>query len=244
MSRTAALILAGTKPGTENRALWQIGERRMVEYVADALNAALPDGTRRVVAGDDLPPLPGFTRVPSGKTRLGTLQNALAVLAPSETRLLVATADIPFLTPAAVTDLLTNAPDADFVYAIVPIQTCQERFPTLKRTTLRTAEGTFTGGNLILLRPDFLRTNAATIEEAEKRRKSVFGLAQLLGGGMIARLLASFVTPQVLSVAYLEAAISRALGGASVRAYVSNYAEVGTDIDCAEERALAERLLR
>jgi CTP:molybdopterin cytidylyltransferase MocA len=89
--------------------------------------------------------------VPGGETLVDTLLNGVAALAPDETRLLVATADIPFLTPDAVRDLLQRA-DAiggtDFAYPIVEAARCREQFPEMKRTTLKIKEGEFTGAIL------------------------------------------------------------------------------------------------
>ncbi|MES2461822.1 MAG: hypothetical protein V4671_14655, partial [Armatimonadota bacterium] len=108
---------------------------------------------------------------------MDTLLNGVAALAPEETRLLVATADVPFLTPEAVTDLLQRADamggNADFGYPIVEAARCRERFPEMKRTTLRIKEGEFTGGNLVLLNPAFLREHQQVIRDAYARRKDV-----------------------------------------------------------------------
>jgi molybdopterin-guanine dinucleotide biosynthesis protein A len=244
MASITVLIMAGTKPGTPNRALWHINDKTMLQHVLAAVHAALPEATV-LIAGDGLPVPEGVTHVSGGKTRVETLLNGVAAMdSTQDTRLLVVTADIPFLTPEAVLDFVKNAPDADFTYAIVPMEACKERFPMLKRTSLRIAEGTYTGGNLIFVKPNFLQESKDTILQAEARRKSVIGLAQMLGGETLIRFMASFVQPKVLTLAYLEAQVSRAIGNAAVRAYVSPYAEVGTDIDCEEERKLAETLIK
>jgi 2-phospho-L-lactate guanylyltransferase (CobY/MobA/RfbA family) len=243
MSEIAVLIMAGTKPGTPNRALWKIHNKTMLEHVLVAVQTALPD-VQILVAGEDIPTPKGITKVAGGKTRVETLLNGVGALDNAQdTRLLVVTADIPFLTPEAITDFVNHAPDADFTYAIVPMEVCKKRFPTLKRTTLRLSEGTYTGGNLVFVRPAFLQESAQAVLQAEARRKSVIGLAQMLGGGTLIRYLASFVQPKVLTLSYLEAQVSKAIGGAAVKVYISNYAEVGTDIDCEDERKLAETLL-
>jgi GTP:adenosylcobinamide-phosphate guanylyltransferase len=243
MSQIAVLIMAGTKPGTPNRALWKIHDKTMLEHVLAAVQMALPD-VPILVAGDDIPTHSGVVKVAGGKTRVETLLNGVAALKDTQdTRLLVVTADIPFITPEAITDFVSNAPDADFTYAIVPMEACKARFPMLKRTTLRLAEGTYTGGNLVFVRPQFLQTSEQAVLQAEARRKSVIGLAQMLGGETLIRFMASFVQPKVLTLTYLEAQVSKAIGGAAVKVYISNYAEVGTDIDSEDERKLAETLI-
>jgi CTP:molybdopterin cytidylyltransferase MocA len=173
-----------------------------------------------------------------------TLLAGVRALRPDETRLLVATADIPFLTPASVADFLRQAaryPDATLVYPIVPADLCADRFPQMKRTTLRIREGAFTGGNLVLLEPAFLREHEAVLRAAYARRKSVVGLARLLGAPILLRLAASRVAPGLLAVAHLEAAVGRALGGARARAVVCPFAEVGADVDRPEDLDFARR---
>ena len=251
---TATLIVAGgtikakhreswkglLPEGTWNRALADLNGRPMLDYVVDAVRPAT-DG-RLLVAGDV--PLPdGAVAVAGGGSLVTTLLNGVAALAPDETRLMVVTADIPFLTPEALRDLLDNGPDAEFVYSIIEAERCRQRFPEMRRTTLAIAEGVFTGGNVVLLDPQFVRRNEAAIRHAYELRKNVMGLAALLGAGTIARVLASRLNPKLLPLAYLEAAVSRLVGGARVAAYVSPFAEVGADVDRPEDIALARRYL-
>lgn len=172
-----------------------------------------------------------------------TLLNGVAALRREETRLLVVTADIPFLTPEALVDLLHSAPDADFVYTIIPASLCREAFPDMRRTTLKIAEGEFTGGNVVLLNPAFLRTSEAAVRKSYALRKNVPGLAALLGPGTILRLLASRLSPALLSLPQLEAAVSRLLGGARARALISRFPGIGADVDHPEDVALVRLYL-
>ncbi len=258
--KTAALILAGGKlspdlarvaEGVANRALIPLAPGRvMLDYVVEALQegfARSQDGGGRILlAGDDIPLPAGCAAVPGGETLVDTLLNGVAALAPDETRLLVATADIPFLTPDAVRDLLQRADsirDADFAYPIVEAARCRERFPEMKRTTLRIKEGEFTGGNLVLLNPAFLRQHQQVIRDAYARRKDVPRLAMLLGPSLLLRLLLSRVSPNMLQIAHLESAVGRLIGGAKARAIITSYAEIGVDIDKPEDVLIARGVL-
>lgn len=253
--KTAALILAGgkNKPemqaacgGIENRALVSLHGRPMLDYVVDAVREGFGDGGRILVAGD-VPTPPGCVAVAGGSSLVDTLLNGAAALTPEETRLLVVTADIPFLTPAALADLLQRASDLpgspQFVYPIIEAERCRVQFPQMKRTTLRIAEGEFTGGNLALLDPAFLRRNEAVLRDAYAQRKSVPGLARILGGAFLFRLLLSRVAPGALTIPLLEAAVGRALGGATARAVITPFAEIGADIDRPEDVIIAQNLL-
>jgi 2-phospho-L-lactate guanylyltransferase (CobY/MobA/RfbA family) len=171
-----------------------------------------------------------------------TLLAGAHALEAGEARLLVATADIPFLTGVAVADFLERAREigAGFAWPIVPAEACEAAFPGTRRTTLRLREGTFTGGNLALLDPAFLREREAVLRAAYARRKSVVGLARLLGAPLLLRLAASRVAPGLLSVAHAEAAVGRVLG-VKTRAVVSHFAELGADVDKPEDLDAARR---
>jgi GTP:adenosylcobinamide-phosphate guanylyltransferase len=255
----AALVLAGGTVGDDLaayaegapcRALVPINGRPMLAYVLDALRdgmAKAGGGGRILVAGDHVPPQDGCVSVPSGASLVDTLLSGASALEPHETRLLVVTADIPFLTGAAVADFVRRAEDvqpAAFVYPIVEAARCRERFPEMKRTTLRVAEGEYTGGNLAMLDPSFLRERRDVIRAAYERRKSKLRLAQMLGAPLIVRLLLSRLNPAVLPIPVLEREVGRLLGGATARAVVSPFAEVGTDVDRGEDIEIARKLLK
>lgn len=252
----AALVLAGgvvkekhaasweplLPPGTRNRALLELSGKPMYQHVVETLQAT--PGISRILLAGDVPLLPGCTPVAGGESMVDTLLNGVAALDATETRFLVATADIPFLTSQAVADLLADAPEsADFVYSIIPAQVCYAAFPEMRRTTLKLAEGEFTGGNLVVLSPEFLRTKEAVVRHAYALRKNVPGLAALLGPSTILRLLASRVAPSLLTLPQLEAAVGRLLGGATARAIVSQHAGVGADVDHPEDVPLARKYL-
>ncbi len=248
----AALILAGgtvradrlaewnglLPEGTNNPALIEFAGRSQLERVAEAVRAAV-DG--RVLVAGDVPTPAGCVSIPGGASMVDTLLAGVSALAPDEDRLLVATADIPFVTAEALEDVLRNAPSAEFVYTIVPADVCAEALPGMRRTTLRTAEGTFTGGNVVVVDPKFLREHEAVIREAHARRKEVARLARLLGIAVISRLIVSRLLPRFLSVAHLESAVGRILGGADVRAYVARHHGIGSDVDRPEDVPLARR---
>lgn len=251
---TPVLVLAGGEVKEKDRAAWtgilppgiwnrsqaDLGGQTMLERVVAPLREA---ASGRVLVAGDVPLPSGCVAVPGGDTLVDTLLNGIAALTPEENRLLLATADIPFLTTDAVRDLLDNAPSADFVYTIVPAKLCRDAFPEMRRTTLRTAEGEFTGGNIVLISPDFVRRNEASIRKAYAVRKNPWGLASLLGMDTIGRVLASRLFPATLPIVAVERAVSRLAAGAHVCAYVSHHPGIGADIDRAEDVALARRAL-
>lgn len=251
---TAALILAGGEvkekyrptwqgllpDGVWNRALLDLNGKTMLERVVAPVREAVAG---RVLVAGDVPTPEGCVAVPGGESMVDTILHGLAALAPEEDHLLLVTADIPFVTADALRDLIDHAPDCDFVYPIVPAQLCFDAFPEMRRTTLRTAEGTFTGGNVVLVKPAFLRRNEVSIRHAYDQRKNLIKLAAMLGPGVVGRVLLSRAVPGALPIAAVERAVGRLLGGADVRAYISPHPGIGSDVDHPEDVPLARRLL-
>ncbi|MGB9620585.1 MAG: hypothetical protein ACPL7K_09255, partial [Armatimonadota bacterium] len=152
--------------------------------------------------------------------------------------------DIPLLTPEAVDDFLERAMklDADLAYPIIPRAHCEARYPGIKRTYLRTGDGVFTGGNLMLVRPEFVIRNWETIARAHAARKHVLQLARMIGAGVLFRCLAARLFPGLLRVSMLENAAGRMLG-ARLAAVVCAHPEIGEDVDKPSDVKVVERFL-
>ncbi|MDW8290595.1 MAG: nucleotidyltransferase family protein [Armatimonadota bacterium] len=159
-----------------------------------------------------------------------------ALLVPEERYLLYATADIPLLTPSAVQDFVARGlgSGADLCYPIIPLEVCRQRFPHMPRTALRLREGTFTGGNLLLVRAGVVRRQEELLRRAFGARKSVWAMAQILGVGIVLRVvLARLISPRLLSIEHIKARVQQLIG-ATAQEIVSSYAEIGMDIDRVE----------
>lgn len=251
MTKINAIILAGGKAsdeiqqltGVTNRALVPIAGRSMIDYVVDAL-ASSTSVDRIVVVGD----VPASSRYESVPDQGGLFDNLLAGLkAAGGDFTLVATSDIPFLTPDAVDDFVSTAAarNVDIGYPIVDMDAYKKRFADMKRTTVKLREGTFTGGNMMLLRTEFMVGQQVRIKQAYAARKNVLRLAMLLGPNVLMRLIVSqTLAPSVLNLPLLEAAVGRVLGAnATVAAVITQYPEIGTDVDKPDDIASAEKIL-
>ena len=250
-----AIILAGGKNSpamqaiahSEVRALTPLGAQTMLDYVVQAL-AEAPSVGRIFVVGN-VPASAAYQQISPGETLMDNLFAGIAAARQGSpaSHLLISTSDIPFLTPAGVDDFVAQslAADADFCYPIIPIALCRAAYPQMKRTTVRLREGTFTGGNLMLINPDFVLTQRDTLARAYAARKHPMQLGAMLGWGLLARLLfAQTLAPSVLTVPLLEQGVARLLGhGCRARAIATRYPEIGTDIDSPEDVAAARRLL-
>ena len=228
--RPSAIVLAGGKEawaerfGVGSKALVPYRGRPMVEWVLEALYAA---GLSPVYVGENpgLVPAPALTLPDRG----GLLENLEQALEHVEGRVLVATGDIPHLTEEAVRFVLDKAPEAALVYPIVPTEAVEARFPRTKRTYARLREGTFTGGNLLLLDKSLFREALPLARRVVALRKRPLALARLVGWDVLLKLLLGR-----LSLAEVEARAQRILG-VEARALVTPYPEVGVDVDREED---------
>ena len=246
-----ALVLAG---GMNNDVLWQtsgvreealipIGDRVMVEYVVKALRGS--DQIGRIALVGPVAPLqhlfehePDILHAPPGETVIESAANGLAVLKAREW-LLVATADIPLITSAAIEDFLQScfAREADFFYAIVPKEANEAKFPGVQRTYVHLREGTFTGGNIFLVRPELALDCLKRGVDIVRLRKKPVGLARLIGWGFIIKFLLKRLT-----TAEAERCFSKLLGLRGL-AVSSPYPEVGVDVDKLSDLELVRQVL-
>lgn len=249
--RLPAVILAGAPAseelkeayGVEWRALAPVCGAPMLCYIIDALKASGRAQSISVVSGF---PCEGVDKtIPSANSMLENLVNGVGNTAESG-HVLIATSDIPLITPEAIADFTDRCGnlDADFYYPIVPKEQNLSKFPKLKRTYARLAEGTFTGGNIMIVDAKFIKENAQRIKEALDARKSVSRLAKIIGAGVLIRaILAQTIWPGALKLSMLEKAAGRVLG-ARLRAVETPYAEIGADADTVGQIALAEEILQ
>lgn len=225
-----AIVLGGgeeawaVRYGVRSKALVPYRGRPMAEWVLSALAEA---GLSSIYVGENpgLSPPPRLTLPDRGSM----LENLEAALAHAGARVLVATADIPHLTPEAVRFVLEKAPEAALVYPIVPKEKVEARFPGSRRTYARLKEGTFTGGNLLLLDKALFFQALPLAKRVVALRKKPLALARLIGWDVLLKLLLGR-----LSLAELEARAERILG-VKARALLTPYPEVGVDVDREED---------
>lgn len=250
------VVLAGGKnnaemkavSGVENRALTLIGDRTMLKYVTTALHDAPSAGNIYVVG--DVPADDHYYTVPGGETLLENLMAGLQAAQGEslQDRVLVSTSDIPFLTPESVEDFIQSSAQSggDLCCSYVPVSLCYRRFPEMKRTAVKLREGQFTLGNLMLVNPKFLLEHQEMISKAYAARKSPVQIAQMLGVGLLVRLiLAQVISPSLLPRKTLENSVSRLIGhGGRAVGIESAFPEIGTDVDRPEDVEIARRILK
>jgi len=236
-----AVVLAGGRDdplarshGVLSKAWIPVLGKPLLAWVLEALKAGGVERVAVVGPAGQVTPEPDLWV----KERGGMLENLEAGLeALSPDRVMVATADVPLLTPEAVGYLLKNAPEAALVYPIVPREAVEDRWPGMRRTYARLKEGTFTGGNLVILDPELFHRALPTAKKLVARRKNPLALAPLFGLGALFKLLLGR-----LSVAELERIAQRAFG-VPMRALVVPYPEIGADVDKPEDLEFVAREL-
>ncbi|RJQ52993.1 MAG: hypothetical protein C4521_08790 [Actinobacteria bacterium] len=240
------IILAGGKAGQLDqtapcKGLVPICAKPMVEYVADALRAC-PEVRRIVAVMPDSGSGPWQSKVDRVVVNDGDIvDNFIAAVEtlPGDVRVLVLSADIPLITAESLSEYLEKCEpfDADLYYPIASRATLEQRFPGVQRTYMRIREGTFTGGNVMLLNPRTILKNRELMESVFEARKSPLRLVRILGLGFVVRF-----ALRLLTIDGLERKVSALVGG-DARAVVVDHAEIGFDVDKPADMAIAARVL-
>lgn len=211
-------------------AMIRIAGKPMVAFVAEALSGCPRVGRIFILGPEEALatcPLPERARIMAGgRTIIDTIVSGMNALGHRR-KTIVATADIPLLTSAAVEDFLAQCDrtEADLYYPVVTREVNERRFPGNRRTYVRLREGTFTGGNLFLVNPAVVPGCVRVADRLIAQRKNPLRLAAILGWTFVFKFLAGR-----LSIVEVERRVAELLGvrGAVIQ---SPYAELGIDVD-------------
>ena len=235
-----AVVLGGggsnalsTAAGVPAKALVPFHGRPLASYVLDALRESSRVGPI-VYTGEATPELALQTDrvLPAAETFLGSFSagvGAALELTP-QNPVLVLSADLPWLTGAALDDFVNAAQTAGaaLAYPVIRREVAQAQFPDQARTFVKLKDGHFTGGNLMLLAAEAVPVLLPFIERAYQGRKNPLALARLFGVDFIVRLALGR-----LSIAAIEERAERTLG-VRVRALPTLHAGIGADVDKVE----------
>ncbi|CUH95468.1 hypothetical protein P22_1539 [Propionispora sp. 2/2-37] len=241
-----AIVLAGGKTCRALRemssetyeALIEIAGKPMIYYIVNAL-AGCRDIGRIFLLGPveelshcKFPVQPVIAA--AGQSIMDTIANGMSLLDHTD-KVLVVTADIPFLTAAAIEDFLGKCAgqEADFYYPIISREISSQSYPKARRTYVRLQEGTFTGGNVFLVNPRIVPQCLKKANHIIARRKNPLRLCGLLGWTFVFRFLCGN-----LSLDIIQRRASEILGIQGAVIY-SRYAEIGMDVDKPGELTLA-----
>jgi GTP:adenosylcobinamide-phosphate guanylyltransferase len=234
--------LAHSSPAA-NEALIEIAGRIIVDYVVTAVREAqLVD--RIVIVGpvEDLAPFydgePGLLLVPAGDTAVQSVINGLEAL-KTMGQVLVVTSDVPLLTGQMVDDFIAQCGDrsCDLYYPIVSKELNEARYPGTKRTYVKLKEGTYTGGNILLLKGEAVFRCLPKAEMLVSLRKNPLAMARSVGLSLSVKLIL-----HLLSIKEAEQRVSRMLD-IKGQVIISDCPELGLDIDKPEDLELVQGVL-
>lgn len=242
-----AIILAGSqgdsplKDINENKALIKIHDKEMVLYVVDALKKLdFIEKVALVGEQDKLMPLKDHVDVIIDGSDTMT-QNILKGVNhfSDEDFILILTSDIPMITSEAIRDFVEKARklDGEFFYPIVKKEYNDKKYPGVKRTYVKIKDGTFTGGNIFLVRAGVIKKAIHKAESFLTYRKKPWMLARLLGISFIIKFLLGSLT-----ISELENRVSQ-IFGVKAQAVQSSHPEIGTDVDKESDLMLAKTVL-
>ncbi|MCL6588753.1 MAG: nucleotidyltransferase family protein [Firmicutes bacterium] len=220
----------------------EVAGRPMLEYVISALSA-VSRVQRIIVVAPDIKLSPEIKSkvsalAPPGKNMIESLNNGIKALNTTEP-VLVISSDIPLITPEALNDFLDQCTrrQGDVYYPVVRKETNEEKYPGVQRTYVKLREGTFTGGNLVLLSPRIIQNNMEMLTKAVMLRKKPLQLCAMLGLHYLFYLLIGRLT-----IRDIEKRISKSFLFTGV-GIISTYPEVGIDVDKPSDLQLAARVL-
>lgn len=250
MKPIRAVVLAGnTKEGevikgekVKNKAFYPINQKPMLHYVLDVLKR-IQNIKEIVVVGPyaELQEVIGSYGVEIIAHQAGIIDNVVASKKGWEGgRLLIVTSDIPMITVEAIEDFInqTNSLNQQLYYPIVERNKNEEIFPGVKRTYVTLKDGIFTGGNICMVDSNCIDRAAEQGRKLVNLRKSPFRLATFLGWFFLLRLLT-----RRLTIVDLEERVSRLLN-LKVKAIISQYPQIGTDVDKDSDIDIAENYLK
>jgi len=245
-----AVVLAGgdasdriaREAGVDAKALLPIGDRPMGAYVLGALRECAAVRTIVYVGAASTRLTSGYdVRVEAGTRFVDSLALGLgAAMAVTDgdprARFLLLGADVPWVTGAMLERFLLAAealpPEQaglrsgpDLVYPVVPRDAAEAQFPHQRRTFVRLRDGSFTGGNVVLLRASVVPRLLPLIDRVHRARKNPAALAAIVGWDVLFSLLIG-----TASIGALERRVSRMLG-APARALVTRDAAIAADVD-------------
>jgi GTP:adenosylcobinamide-phosphate guanylyltransferase len=220
----------------------EIAGRPMLDYVilalknVKAINRIIVVGSPSILS-EDIKKSINIIASP-GDSLIDSLTNGLNHLNTGEP-VLVLTSDIPLITKEAVEDFLGRCKErkGDVYYSFVSKERNEEKYPGVQRTYVKLREGTFTGGNLVLLAPKIIKDNRDLLLKAATLRKKPIQLGKLLGWRCLFYLLIGKLTINAIEKRVLRTFNINAVG------VISPYPEVGIDVDKPSDLRLAKKVL-
>lgn len=226
------------RTGAQKKALIPVMDRPLLSYMLDTV-LALPGNKRVLVScgesqvGFPPPPVDNVRYFDGVHDIVETIERACDILSGRagdaflEGELLIAAIDVPLLTSEQLWEMVVQARslEADVVWPLVEKGVVEGKFPRSKRTYVKTRQGTFTGGNVFLVKPRPVLARLGLLRKIFRHRKNPLALASIFGLGLIVKLLSGGI-----SIPALEKEFSARLG-VQFRALLFAHPEIAVDLD-------------
>ena len=254
--RFAAVLLAGSRPGTDPlaaaagvaaKALVPVAGRAMVDWPLRALLAhpriamvhVLTQDPAPLLAHPDTHWIADEPRVRLARSGGGIAASLLALIDDGAVAMpfLVTTADHVLLNGAMIDAFLAQAEGGDIGVAMVERRTLLARYPQSRRTWLKFRDGWWSGANIFWIGGRAARPIVALWQDVEQDRKKGWRVVAAFGPVLLAGALLRIVT--------LAGGIARAgrRFGADARLAAMPQPEACIDADKPEDVALIEAII-
>jgi GTP:adenosylcobinamide-phosphate guanylyltransferase len=247
-----AVVLAGSRPGpdvfaeqfgTDLKALIPVGGEPMVRRPVRALMQSERVG--KVLVLSQSPDriavvLPEDSRIELRESQ-GTIAETILRLIEDQSLewpILVTTADHALLDSTTIDQFCDAAEGSDIAIGVVERANLMRRLPETRRTWIKFRGGAYTGANLFALRSPEVAPAVELWRSVEQDRKKSWRVVSILGPAMLVSV--------ALRVVSLDAVLARLGGrlGLSIQAVRLANPLAGVDVDKAEDKALAEAILK
>jgi len=223
-------------------ALINIAERPMLRWVLEALRASKYTKDIVVVGPDEVSEIAAdylASTVPPSDDLINNVEIGIAILSGNN-MVACATSDIPLITASALDGFFSQCAStpAQLFYPIISKDLLEKTYPGIRRTYSTLRDGTYTGGNIVVLDPRILDSFKKTAYALIKYRKNPMMMCSVVGWGMVFKLLTGRLT-----ISELECRASR-LFGLTAKAVVLDSPEIGVDVDKPSDYLLVNEILR
>ncbi len=232
-----ALVIAGGKndgalkdySDKEYESLIEIAGKPMVEHVLDAVEGVDEIENVVMVGPEELNEVSNkdYNILKPEGTLVDNIQRGIEAL-NEEHYIIILTSDIPLVTSSIIKDFIQNCQEEkehDFFYPLIAKENNLKKYPEVERTYVHLKEGTFTGGNVVMVSPSIIQGPLDWYDKLLSLRKKPFKMSQMLGFKIIIK----FIFRQ-LTIPELEKKVSKMIGH-KCKALIVDYPEIGFDVD-------------
>lgn len=226
-----AVILAGDCEDNGNsKALIKISSKYMVEYVIESLRDSGCVERILIVGNEALKEKIGDKVDEFILARGDILDNAMAAFdsaVRNEMPFIICTSDIPMVKGEAIRDFVEKCQvrNLEFGYPIIDKRLNDLKYPTVKRTYVKMKGGTYTGGNVLYIKPQAVNVFGEKARLIVQNRKNPLRMGRVLGFTFLIRLFMGR-----LSIMSVEKKLYKKFK-LRFGAVITQYPEIGNDVD-------------